>query len=126
MWGGRGASRLDKLVFSYAPKGQVSGENRPLKRALPIVKLPQSAFEEIPKPVLGTEARRRFRELTAQPPLRIHLSLSASIQAAELPVFRPKPRRLAYPPTNGNAGGKHPSGKPGSGAPLWSFSAAVR
>ena len=65
-------------------------------------------------------------EIHAQTPLPIHLSLSASIQAAEQPVFRPKPQCLAYPPTNGNAGGKHPSGKPGLGSPLLSLSAAVR
>ena len=34
--------------------------------------------------------------------------------------------RPAYPLTNGNAGGKLPAGKRGSGSPLWSFSAAVR
>jgi hypothetical protein len=81
--GGRekGASRLDKPVFSSSPKCHVPGENRPLARAFPLVKLPKSGSEEGPSPLLSANQATSIPETHAQPPLQVRLSLPPLIQA---------------------------------------------
>jgi hypothetical protein len=63
-----------------------------------------------------------FAKLAPIPP---HRHTSAFTAVGEVKTARQE-LPSTYPPTNGNAGGKLPTGKCGSGSPFWSFSAAVR
>jgi hypothetical protein len=92
----------------------------------PLVKLPWSGFGEIPETVLSTNTRPRFHESTAESPLRTHLSLPPPGRRLSTGSSDQVCECRAYPPTNGNAGGKLPRGNRGAGSPRWSFSAAVR
>jgi hypothetical protein len=71
--------------------------------------------------------RHRFPKSHSKTPLRAHLSPPPPFQVTDNQLLRPNPRYAIYPlPTNGSAGGEHPSGKTGLGSPFKSFSVATR
>ena len=107
---GRGATSLDKSLFSEAAQTPASA----------LVKPSGSSFEGLRNRFEPEIGDIEFRNLRENRPSGHTSPLVSPGHTSELHNGK------AYPLTNGIAGGKLPRGNLGSGSPRWSFSAAVR
>jgi hypothetical protein len=88
----------------------------------------RAPFEEVERPLVTAIYDSGFLKFMTNPPPGHTFSFPSAGEGRDCQVTDQDLLRSAasYPPTNGNAGGKLPMGKRGSGSPFWSFSAAVR
>jgi hypothetical protein len=131
---------LQDYVQDYVPRQWINPHSLPppsatsLEKIVPrrgafrLVKHSGSSLGAVERPLAMTTYDRGFLKFTPNRPPGYTSSFPSAgegrdNQIAGRDLLRPA---AAYPPTNGNAGGKLPRGKRGLGSPFWSFSAAVR
>lgn len=119
----KGASRLDKPFFSGAAPTPIKGS---LRGRISLSSTPGAALKRSLRQFGAPTCDLDFMNFPRNRLCGRTSSLRPSSRRSTSPSSGPNPRRRAYPPTNGSAGGKQPNGKPGLGSPLLSLSAAVR
>jgi len=109
----------------YPRRCHVSGESVLSRGRFSLVKPSNSGSERTTGPPERQSGDIDLLKFTTKPLPRYTPPLHFRPGDHDNQLLRSNPRCRVYP-TNGNAGGKLPKGKPGLGSPRLSFSAAVR